>query len=63
MRGQPLGVPGYEVPLHRSLTEPILIGGAPRNFVILNDSIDNTIQSRRIIIIKNLNTTLVSTYK
>ena len=24
------GPPGFEVPLHRSLTEPILMGGAPR---------------------------------
>ena len=23
-------LPGFEVPLHRSLTEPILLGGAPR---------------------------------
>ncbi|MBN9424720.1 MAG: conjugal transfer protein TrbD, partial [Candidatus Accumulibacter sp.] len=22
-------MPGFEVPLHRSLTEPILLGGAP----------------------------------
>jgi len=26
---------GFEVPIHRSLTEPILIGGLPRNFAIL----------------------------
>lgn len=25
---------GYEVPLHRSLTEPILMGGAPRSAAI-----------------------------
>lgn len=29
-------VPGYEVVLHRSLTEPILLAGAPRSFAILN---------------------------
>lgn len=29
-------VPGYEVILHRSLTEPILLAGAPRSFAILN---------------------------
>ena len=23
-------VPGFEAPLHRALTEPILLGGAPR---------------------------------
>ena len=27
---------GYEVPLHRSLTEPILLAGAPRGIAILN---------------------------
>lgn len=30
---------GYSVPLHRSLTEPILIGGAPRMATILNGTI------------------------
>jgi type IV secretory pathway TrbD component len=25
---------GFEVPLHRSLTEPILLGGLPRNFAL-----------------------------
>ncbi|MBX9925715.1 MAG: VirB3 family type IV secretion system protein [Hyphomicrobiaceae bacterium] len=39
MLGQPSSTPGYEVPLHRSLTEPILIAGAPRNFVILNGTL------------------------
>ena len=28
-------VPGLEVPLHRSLTEPILIAGLPRNLGLL----------------------------
>ena len=27
---------GYQHPIHRSLTQPILIGGAPREFAILN---------------------------
>jgi type IV secretion system protein TrbD len=27
-------VPGFEVPLHRALTEPILLGGAPRTVAI-----------------------------
>lgn len=31
--------PGYEVPLHRALTEPVLIAGAPRGFVILNGTL------------------------
>jgi len=28
-------VPGFEVKLHRALTEPILLGGAPRSVAIL----------------------------
>ena len=32
-------IPGYEVPMHRSLTEPVLIGGAPRSFAILNGTL------------------------
>ena len=28
-------IPGYEVPLHRALTEPVLLAGAPRSFAIL----------------------------
>ena len=39
MLGQPTTVPGYEVPLHRALTEPILIAGAPRSFAILNGTL------------------------
>ena len=39
MIGQSSATPGYEVPLHRSLTDPILIAGAPRNFVILNGTL------------------------
>ena len=39
MLGQPSSIPGFDVPLHRSLTEPILIAGAPRNFVILNGTL------------------------
>ncbi len=27
---------GYDVPLHRALTEPILLGGAPRAIAIFN---------------------------
>ena len=30
---------GFEVPLHRSLTEPILLAGAPRNIAILNGTV------------------------
>ncbi len=32
-------MPGFEVPVHRSLTEPILIAGAPRSFAILNGTL------------------------
>lgn len=31
--------PGLEVPLHRALTEPILLGGAPRSIAIVNGTI------------------------
>lgn len=31
--------PGFAVPLHRSLTDPILLGGAPRSFAIVNGTI------------------------
>ena len=30
---------GVEVPLHRSLTEPILLGGAPRTVAITNGTL------------------------
>ena len=29
-------VPGYAAPVHRALTEPILLGGAPRAVAIMN---------------------------
>lgn len=32
-------IPGFEVPLHRSLTEPILLAGAPRTITIVNGTI------------------------
>jgi type IV secretion system protein VirB3 len=31
--------PGFEVPLHRSLTVPILLGGAPRSLAIVNGTL------------------------
>lgn len=31
--------PGFEAPVHRSLVEPILLGGAPRGVAILNGTI------------------------
>jgi len=32
-------IEGFEVPLHRSLTEPILMGGAPRTVAIVNGTL------------------------
>jgi type IV secretory pathway TrbD component len=34
-----MSLPGYELPIHRSLTEQILVGGAPRNVAILNGTV------------------------
>jgi type IV secretion system protein VirB3 len=30
-----MSIDGFEVPLHRALTEPILLGGAPRGLAIV----------------------------
>jgi type IV secretion system protein VirB3 len=38
MSGTPL-IDGFEVPLHRSLTEPIFLGGAPRSVAIVNGTL------------------------
>jgi type IV secretion system protein VirB3 len=32
-------IEGFEAPLHRSLTEPILLGGAPRAIAIVNGTL------------------------
>lgn len=32
-------IEGFQVPLHRSLTEPILLGGAPRAVAISNGTL------------------------
>lgn len=32
-------VPGFEAPLHHALTEPILLGGAPRTIAIVNGTV------------------------
>ncbi|CAL8975404.1 MAG: conjugal transfer protein [Rhizobiaceae bacterium] len=32
-------IPGFSVPVHRALTEPILLGGAPRSIAILNGTL------------------------
>ncbi len=31
-----MSIEGFDVPLHRALTQPVLIGGAPREFTIAN---------------------------
>lgn len=36
---EPIEVPGFSVPLHRALTEPILLGGAPRAIAIVNGTL------------------------
>jgi len=32
-------IEGFEIPLHRSLTEPILLAGAPRALAIVNGTV------------------------
>jgi len=32
-------IEGFEIPVHRALTEPILLGGAPRNVAIINGTL------------------------
>ena len=32
-------IPGFEVPVHRALTQPILLGGAPRAVAIVNGTL------------------------
>ncbi len=32
-------IPGFAIPVHRSLTDPILLGGAPRAVAILNGTL------------------------
>ena len=34
-----MNVDGFEVPLHRALTEPVLMGGAPRTVAIVNGTL------------------------
>ena len=36
-------VPGFIVPVHRALTEPILLGGAPRGLAIANATLAGAI--------------------
>jgi len=32
-------IPGFEVPVHQALTEPILLAGAPRSVAIVNGTL------------------------
>jgi len=32
-------IKGYEIPIHRSLTEQILLGGVPRHIALLNGTL------------------------
>lgn len=32
-------IEGYEVPIHRALAEPVLLGGAPRAIAIVNGTV------------------------
>jgi len=34
---------GFTVPIHRSVTQPVLLGGAPREFAILNCTLSSMI--------------------
>ena len=36
---EPIDVPGFSVQVHRALTEPILLGGAPRAIAIVNGTL------------------------
>ena len=36
-------IPGYHAPVHRALTEPILLGGAPRALAIVNGTLAGAI--------------------
>jgi type IV secretion system protein VirB3 len=38
-----LHIDGFEIPVHRSLAEPILLGGAPRSVAILNGTLSAAI--------------------
>ena len=39
----PEAAPGFAVPVHRALTEPILLGGAPRGLAIANATLAGAI--------------------
>lgn len=39
----PRDIPGYLAPVRQALTQPILMGGAPRSYAILNGTLAATI--------------------
>ena len=43
MAGDAGEVPGFSVPVHRALSEPILLGGAPRALAIFNGTLAGAI--------------------
>ena len=40
-------IEGFEIPVHRALTEPILLGGAPRAVAILNRGPDRRSRKKK----------------
>ena len=34
-----MSIDSFEIPLHRALTEPLLLGGAPRTLAIMNGTV------------------------
>jgi type IV secretory pathway TrbD component len=43
MENQEEDIPGFFAPVHRALTEPILLGGAPRSVAIVNGTLAGAI--------------------
>jgi type IV secretory pathway TrbD component len=39
-------MPGFHAPVHRALTEPILLGGAPRALAIVNGTLAGAVRDR-----------------
>jgi type IV secretory pathway TrbD component len=40
-------IPGFVTPVHRALTEPILMGGAPRSIAIVNGTLTRRYRASR----------------
>ena len=41
-------IPGFVAPVHRALTVPILMGGAPRSIAIVNGTLAAALQIRPV---------------